>query len=122
MITIEKQTDSTGILTDTFAAPDVLQLNRPRDTPARHSEPSPRRTVKTISSQSLTAWVHSIVQDAKNPNITTFPFALGIYLTLMTGSIALGWGVLLDSVWLGATGFLIALAGCSLYGVSQRDD
>ena len=122
MITIEKQTDSTGILTDTFAAPDVLQLDGPRDTSTRHSELSPRSTVKTISSQSLTAWVHNLARDAKNPNITTFPFALGICLTLMTGSIALGWGLLLDSVWLAATGFLIALAGCSLYGVSQRDD
>jgi hypothetical protein len=123
MITIEKQTDAAGILQNTFTSPFVAPSTNPRETLAPGpSESGQGQGVKIISSQSLTTWVHGLARDAKNPSVTTFPFALGVYLTFMTGTIALGWGTLLDSVWLAVTGFLVALAGCGLYGVSQRDD
>ena len=58
--------------------------------------------------------------DAPNTDVMDFPVALTVYLTLLTGLIGIASGCILASASLAVTGFLIALAGCALYGWTQR--
>jgi hypothetical protein len=41
---------------------------------------------------------------------------------MITGLVAIVWGVILTNVWLALVGFLVTLVGSVLYGWSLRDD
>ena len=75
----------------------------------------------TVPSRPI-AWVQWLSRDAGNPNLVNFPFAVTVSLTLTIGLAAFGWGAILGSEWLAGGGFILALLGGLVYGLSHYED
>jgi hypothetical protein len=65
---------------------------------------------------------HRLAEDANGSHLVNFPFAFTVYMILTTGSLVVGFGIIVTNAWLAGVGFLITLAGCFLHGWSLHDD
>ena len=65
---------------------------------------------------------HQLAEDAHGSHLVNFPFAFAVFMMLMTGLTAIGWGIIVTNAWPAAVGFLTMLVGCFLYGWSLHDD
>jgi hypothetical protein len=81
-----------------------------------------KRDAAVEKSSGADARVRKLAHDQNSSDLVNFPYAMTMFLLLMVGLLAVGWGMVLPSVWLAALGFLLTLAGCLLHGWSLSDE
>ena len=59
-----------------------------------------------------------IAADANSADLVNFPYAITAFITLAWGLIALGWALVIWSLWLAIAGSFFAALGGAMYGCS----
>jgi len=80
------------------------------------------RQAIAFPSRLSTARIRRPAQDAENSHLVNFPFACTIALCLVTGLLAIGWGIAVPDISLTVTGIIFTLLGGSLFGSSFSND
>lgn len=66
--------------------------------------------------------MRTLARDPESADLVRFRFALPAYLTAASAGAVIGWGALLDNVWMALAGVVAAFVVCLAYGLARHDD
>ncbi len=85
-----------------------------------HTSPGPR-SIRLPTTFSVPQLRH-FTEDSNTSQLVNFPFAFVVSIMVLSGVLAMGWGMVLAEVSLAVVGFILSLSGAALYGCSLSDD